>query len=384
MNKLFLIPALLLSVPVSAQFTLSGKLSGATSGVMHLYYTDTSGKRTLDSCVLQDGEFHFKGLIAEPTMAILSYSQRQSAEIFIEPGTMSVSGDFKNIHLTGSASEKEFEDLNRRFAPILEEKRPMDSAYQAFNEVYIKAKHDKAPEAVLDSMKELGAKMHEAFTPFYDRIHAVTLEFFVAHPQSYVTATELGFYAESLPLDSSEMFYQRLGPVVQNGVAGRNVAKVIRKLKAGSPGSIAADFAATDMEGKPLHLADFRGKYVLLDFWASWCVPCRHGNPHLRTVYGKYHSGGLEIIGISDDDNNLPAWKKAVDKDSVGIWYHVLRGLDMAKAMKGEDNPNDINEKYGIHSLPTKILIDPQGKIVGRYDDAQEPLDEKLLAIFGK
>jgi thiol-disulfide isomerase/thioredoxin len=125
----------------------------------------------------------------------------------------------------------------------------------------------------------------------------------------------------------------------------------------------------------------------LLDFWASWCVPCRKGNPHLLSLYSKYKDKGLEIIGVSDDDNNHEAWQKAVDKDGIGVWKHVLRGLDMKKRLAGEENESDISQYYGIHSLPTKILIDPNGIIIGRYGgggESDEAMDKKFAEIFGE
>ena len=131
-----------------------------------------------------------------------------------------------------------------------------------------------------------------------------------------------------------------------------------------------------------ISLSDYKGKYVLLDFWASWCVPCRAGNPHLKELYAKYHDKGIEFIGVSDDDSKPDAWHKAVEKDGLP-WRHVLRGLDMQKLMNNQPNPNDISEKYGIHTLPTKILIDPAGKIIGRYSEESEPLDAELKKIFG-
>jgi thiol-disulfide isomerase/thioredoxin len=147
---------------------------------------------------------------------------------------------------------------------------------------------------------------------------------------------------------------------------------------------MAKDFTALDINGKSLQLSDFKGKYVLLDFWASWCVPCRKGNPHLKELYAKYQSKGCEVIGVSDDDRNHDAWKKAVDQDGLP-WHQVLRGLDIDKKMRGIKNESDISEKYGINSLPTQILIDATGKIIGRYGGGGEPheaLDKKLADIF--
>jgi len=123
---------------------------------------------------------------------------------------------------------------------------------------------------------------------------------------------------------------------------------------------------------------------VLLDFWASWCAPCRKGNPHLLELYERYRSRGLEIIGVSDDDSKPEAWKKAVEKDGIGVWKHVLRGLKRT-ANGGYDNSEDKSKSYGIHTLPTKILIDPTGKIIGRYGgggEQEEAMDAKLAALF--
>ncbi len=163
-------------------------------------------------------------------------------------------------------------------------------------------------------------------------------------------------------------------------------AEEIKKLESGSPGSKAAAFKAKDINGEQLSLSDFKGKkYVMIDFWASWCVPCRKGNPHLISVYNKYKEKGFEIIGVANDDNAVEAWKKAVAQDKIGIWKHVLSGYkrNASEAEKGEY----INERYGIHTLPTKILIDKNGIIIGRYggggeDDAA--MDKKLEEIFSK
>jgi thiol-disulfide isomerase/thioredoxin len=207
--------------------------------------------------------------------------------------------------------------------------------------------------------------------------------FFSTHPQSYVTVFELRFHVMSLSLDSLRLFYDRLGTTVQQSQAGRDVAAEIEKLQAGWPGSPAKDFSAKELNGGTLTLSSLKGKYVLIDFWASWCVPCRKSMPHVKELYGLYKNKGLEVIGISDDDRDSAAWIKAVTKDGTSLWHNVLRGFDMGKMQRHEKNDLDISEKFGIHSLPTKILIDPDGKIIGRYDKGTEEeaaeLD-KLLA----
>jgi thiol-disulfide isomerase/thioredoxin len=194
----------------------------------------------------------------------------------------------------------------------------------------------------------------------------------------------LRFHTGRLPLDSLQLFYDRLGAGLQATASGMDIAKELRQLKAGSPRSIAHNFTTKDINGQTLSLSDFKGKYVLLDFWASWCVPCRKGNPHLKELYSKYSAKDIEFIGVSDDDSHPEEWRKAVEKDGLP-WRHVLRGLDWESLRSGsrKENPDEISDKFGIHSLPTKILIDPDGKIIGRYSEEEGPLDEMLITIFG-
>ncbi|MDR2843745.1 MAG: TlpA family protein disulfide reductase [Candidatus Symbiothrix sp.] len=157
----------------------------------------------------------------------------------------------------------------------------------------------------------------------------------------------------------------------------------------GVPGTKALDFTAVDIHGDTLRLSDFRGKYVLIDFWASWCRPCRAGHPHLLELYAKYKDKGFEIIAIADNDRTPDIWRKAVEDDKVGVWKHILRGLDVEIALKGDANlahhPKEISgSKYAVTVLPTKVLVDPDGIISGRYNGNSEGLDEKLEETFGK
>jgi len=379
-------------------FTLTGTITGQTTGKLKLYYTDKEGKQVQDSTSINNGHFKFQGNIAEPGMAFLTGAVKtqgmddpNSTDIFLEPGMMTIRlqrNDFKNAVMTGPKTQDEYTELKKLKEPIYKEMEPLSKAYAAAGQAYQKAVKEKKDDATVDTLKYRAAAIHDQFDPYFERAAQIDYSFFAAHPQSYVTVYELRFHVSSLSLDSGQMFYDALGSIIQQSSSGKYIAEEIAKLRAGSPGSQAADFTAKELNGSTLTLSSLKGKYVLIDFWASWCVPCRKSMPHVKELYSRYKDKGLEVIAVSDDDRDNAAWEKAVTKDGTGIWHNVLRGLDWEKLRKKEKNDNDISEKFGIHSLPTKILIDTNGVIIGRYDkgteEEAEAMDKKIAEAFAK
>lgn len=375
-------------------FTLKGSISGQKAGQLKIAYATGEDKYIQDSTLIKNGVFEFKGKLEEPVMAYLSGATKSrgmddpnSASFFLEPGQMSLvlkAGDFKNLKLKGSKTQDEYVALERLKSTINQELKPISLAYEKANEAYMQARKDKKTEAELEALKEKASAIRDQFEPFNERQGKIDLEFIKSHPDSYVSAYLLRWRVSSMPLSESKALYASFSDKIKISSYGKAVQEEIKGLEGGSPGSVAGVFTVNDINGQPLSLADFKGKkYVLLDFWASWCVPCRKGNPHLLSLYSKYKDKGLEIIGISDDDSNHDAWKKAVEKDQIGVWRHVLRGLKQTKT--GFDKSADITEPYGIHSLPTKILIDKNGVIVGRYGgggENDEAMDKKLAEVF--
>ena len=361
------------SQPLPDHFLLYGKLTGQEDGVVYLNYPDNKNNQIKDSSLVKNGQFFFKGSISEPTKAYLTLKEEKRNELhavgfYLEPVKMQLevpAPDFSKAILSGSFTQNE-SIANQNSAKLISEKykKQLDS---------LNTEKDPAKNAAIQ----------ERLVPYYAELDQFFFGYYIHHPESYLTPFSLRLLLRRLSLDSVRMFYNIMSPKVQSSRDGKILKREIELLAGGLPGSPSKNFTKTDINGNLLSLSDLKGKYVLLDFWASWCIPCRKGNPHLVKLYNQYKEKGLECIGVSDDDRNPDAWRKAVQKDSL-LWRHVLRGLDIQKKRNGERNENDINENFGIYELPTKILIDPKGIIIGRFDENDSALDLLLKKVFGE
>ncbi len=366
-----------LSLPGFAQkkFSIRGKVMGKEVGYLYLAYSD-GGASKIDSAVIQNGHFLFEGPLSEPTRAnfigdrnVRDFYDPSMTSIFLEPTAMEMTvtyGDFKNLVLKGSPSNDEFDALKREKEPIEKEMEPLRMA----------SKNEKNPEKA--------AAIREQLKPFNTRMDMVDEAFIRAHPDSYISAYLIRFMLGTLKPSEAKAIYNGWTERIKNSTTGKLAYSEILALENGLVGSIAKTFSTTDINGEKLSLIDFRNKkYVLIDFWASWCAPCRKGNPHLLSLYNKYKAQGFEIVGVSDDNDNPSAWKKAVESDQIGVWKHVLRGGKVSGS--GSGITTDIVKDYGIRSFPSKILIDKEGVIIGRYGlgaENDDALDKKLAEIF--
>jgi len=158
----------------------------------------------------------------------------------------------------------------------------------------------------------------------------------------------------------------------RNSAKGKELAQKIRAAHTSLPGQPALDFTSKDKNNKTIMLSSFKGKYVLLDFWASWCGPCRREFPYIKEAYAKYKSKGLVVVGYSlDTEEDRDKWLEAIKKDGL-TWFNVsdLKGFD------GEQV-----DHYGINAIPFNLLIDPQGKIIAK--NLRGPaLEEELKKIL--
>ncbi len=376
----------------SKPFSISGTITGKTDSYIYLRY-EKEDKIVLDSSMITNGKFSFKGHLDGPAQAYVmidrgAMSFEKYGEVYLMPGIMQLSVDYNNFRegmlLKGSSVQDEADILNNSKASVMAELAPLSATYDKANMEYIYARRAGKDESTLEQLKNKADEAKDVMDPYYEQIGKLDRQFMDKYPSSFVTASLLRYKISGMPLKEGEVRYAKLTNEVKHSNLGKAIEKELNGLKMGSPGAKAYVFVSKELRGEPLSLANYKGKYVLVDFWASWCVPCRAGNPHLLAIYKKYKAKGFEIIGISDDDSNPDAWKKAVEKDGIGVWKHVLRGLKHDG--KNYDRTNDISEHFGIHTLPTKILIDPNGVIIGRYGgggENDEAMDKKLSEIFG-
>jgi thiol-disulfide isomerase/thioredoxin len=197
--------------------------------------------------------------------------------------------------------------------------------------------------------------------PIQAQINSIKLKLARSHPDSYVSAILLTDIGRQVPSSDIDAAYNGLSPDVQQSVYGQAVLDILGRKKAevdAQAGKPAAEFAKKDRNGNIIRLSDYRGKYVLLDFWGSWCGACRASHPHLKELNAKYGPQGLVIIGIAEErTKNKSAWLNAIKEDGLP-WTQIMN--DEGKEV------TDVVKLYGVEAFPTKILIDPQGNIVTR------------------
>jgi peroxiredoxin len=204
---------------------------------------------------------------------------------------------------------------------------------------------------MMEKRKKAGPKGD--FAAFNNELAQADKAFIQAHPASWVSFEVLQELPTYTPYSETGPLYAALSPALRNSPAGQQYAQRLAKQQATAVGAQAPDFVQPTPAGKPVSLADYRGKYVLLDFWASWCHPCRAENPTLRKAYEAYKNRNFEVLGISIDEGR-EKWLKAIADDQLP-WTQVadLHGPQ-----------NEAAQRYNVQGIPQNFLLDPTGKIV--------------------
>lgn len=217
------------------------------------------------------------------------------------------------------------------------------------------------------------------------QLNTIRFNFIKNNPSSFLSLDELTMMLSNSPgfplenIDTIKSLFNNLNKNIQNSAIGRKFKLMLVNQEKSEVGSVAPDFKANDINNQEILLSDFRNKkYVLLDFWASWCKPCREDMPFLKNIYKTYKEKGLEIIGISKDDD-LSSWKKAIAQDSIQIWRQISAPLKFQ-----EIDISEVTNKYFAYAIPVKILINKEGLIIGRWFGGGEDNIDALKKLLNK
>lgn len=381
MKNTTILSALILSaasLQAQQSFEIKGKISDPSleGAKVHLMYND-AGQSRKDSTVLENGAFYFKGTVAQPvqgtlllktattkpaTLAELLGPPPNRADVYLEKGIILLEGKGMSVaQIKGGRSTKELLALKNALKPFKEKQVETVLQMNTFREA-----NDSVGKA--RAIAELN-KIRE-------QEDSVNLAFIKNNPNSYVAINMLKERANPKALaenrDQVEASFNRFSREMKQSLAGQDIAKKLEVTARIAPGKMAPDFTMNDTLGNPVSLSSFKGKYVLLDFWASWCTPCRYENPSVVKAYNEFKDKNFTILAVSlDGPKAKQAWLDAIHKDGL-TWTHVsdLQFWNSAAV-----------QLYGVSSVPMNYLIGPDGKIIATHLRG-EALGKKLKELL--
>ena len=334
--------------------SITGNITGLTDSVVYIMGLGDE-ESAKDSAVVKDGKFTWTGKVTDARKVYLQTPQRYM-EFYMENAPVQINGTMDSLYyakVTGSASQDEYVAFNDS------QKEITDKMYALFPLLH-EAKED-AVKAQLEEQIDSLRKIRRASTEEYIR----------KHPTSPVS---VGLIADMAVIGGEfshlNGLYNTLDLKAQQTVTGKKLAKRLEVVKRSSIGEPFKAFTQNDKDGKPVNTAAFKGKVILVDFWASWCGPCRAENPNVLKAYNKYKDKGFDVLGISLDDK-ADKWKEAIEKDGMP-WTQI-------SDLKGYDN--EISTWYGIQAIPSTMLLDTNGVIIAK-DLRGAALHKKLEEVF--
>lgn len=337
------------------ELIIEGRLNNVDEKISYVYIVSLDGQNNAsDSAKVIDNTYKFKihtnvttliTLYSKSSNDLNRYSRKNMIVILTEPCKLSITSkeSFANFTISGSKVYPEYLKLDTKSEPYQTELSKLNKQYSAV-----------LKDADTGNVEKIQKEINSTKMMLYENVY---YSYIKANPSSSLSPYILNFYVGILDIDFSEttvekvnLLYTQLSENEKKSYYGKRFKKKLDSYTI-NIGTLAPVLVQNDVLGNLISLADFKGKYVLLDFWASWCGPCREDFPELKKLYLENKEFEFEIIGISKDTDTL-AYHKAIEKDGINIWRNVLI-------------TEQIEKSYFISAIPMKFLIDRDGIVVG-------------------
>lgn len=300
------------------------------------------------------------------TLLLPSYSV--FLEFIVFASDIEIKGDVNELPFAKVKGDKLNEDFSRLKKSTEKQERRQEELRKSLNDL-------KESDSV-----ERG-KLFKEYSANSSQQRDVQKKFIADHPQSFVSLLLLSRMETLYTAGDYENAYNQLADDYKYTSLAKGIERRNKYLAPTAPGKPAIPFVRKDKDGNEINISDYKGRVVLLDFWGSWCGPCRASHPHLKELYSKYKDRGFEIIAIADEKAKTPeaqktAWLAAIEKDGI-TWVHILNN-------DGVEKQNMVKD-YHVSEFPTKILLDKEGKIVLRISGSgTDDIDKALERIYGQ